>query len=162
MPRIRKLRVVSVAVPVALFVVASTAWADPLLAESMGLDVWEIGRLENDLKQANHETARLETALQDTQEIMVLNEMILRDVIDGRVELPAAAKRKWEANKYRKIIREHLDMNRTGANYEEKTAHDLYLRAIHESQKRADHDALCQRLRAEYQAAYHTLPELRN
>ncbi len=159
MPRIRKFRVVAVAVPAALLILAGTAWADPLLVESMGLDVWEIGRLEDDLKRSNRETTRLETEMVNIQELTILNEMTFQDVIAGHTEISAAAKRKWEANKHRPAVREHLSLNRKGATYEERTAHDLYIRAYHESADRPDHAAVCERLRREFFAAYGVVPE---
>lgn len=159
MPRVRKLRVVSVAVPTAFLILAGTAWADPLLAESMGLDVWQIGRLEDDLKRTQRDHAKLDLELQEVQELTVLNEATLHDVIEGRVELSAAAKQKWEANKHRPAVRDHLDRSRTGATFEEKTAHDLYVRVVRDYQRRPDYTAVCDRLRQEYVAAYHAVPD---
>lgn len=148
--RVRKVRVLAVALPVAFAVVAGTALADPVLAESMGLDVWEIGRLERDLQTQDRTAQKLEIELQGLCDLAALNEAILDDVLAGRLELSAAAGRKWELNQHRPAIREHLDYRYGGDNYERKVAQDLCARALREDRGAG----LWGRLNREYRAAY--------
>jgi hypothetical protein len=148
--RVRKVRVLAVAVPVAFVVVAGTALADPVLAESMGLDVWEIGRLERELQAEDQTALKLEADLQATRDLLALNDAILDDVITGRLELSAAAERKWELNQHRAAVRDHLDRLYAGDGYPQKFAQDLISRAKYDSRGAAVRD----RLTREYRAAY--------
>ena len=52
MRRIRKVRVLVLAVPIALAYVGGTALADPNVVQAMGLDVWRIGQLERELRMS--------------------------------------------------------------------------------------------------------------
>lgn len=155
MPRIRKVRVLSVALPITFLILAGTAYADPVLAESMGLDVWEIGQLEKDLKNSQTRGDRLEAELLNLHDVMAANDLILADVVEGRMTLPVAARRKWDLNRDRAMVRDHLDRTCTAPTYEEKTAEDLYARISSAYRDAPNSEALCRRLRAEYEAAYH-------
>lgn len=155
MPRIRKVRVLSAALPITFLILAGTAYADPLLAESMGLDVWEIGRLEQDLKTSQARGDRLEVELQGLHDMIAVNEVIAADVVAGRVTLPVAARQKWEVNRSRVALRDHLDRRYSGATYEEKMAQDLYHRIADERRDDATFGPVLARLKAEYAAAYH-------
>lgn len=152
--RIRKVRVVAVAVPVAFLVVAGTALADPVLMESMGLDVWEIGRLERELQSHDRRGDELAKELQDTLDLTATNDLIEEDVIAGRLDLPTAAARKWDLNQHRLPYRGHLDLWRKGASYEEKMAHDLYCRIANRDPATAQ--SIRDRLNREFEAAYGT------
>ncbi|QEL16332.1 hypothetical protein [Limnoglobus roseus] len=155
MTRIRNARVLSAALPITVLILAGTAYADPVLAESLGLDVWEVGRLENDLRAAEACGDRLEAEFQSLQELMAVNDVILADVAAGRLELSAAARRKWELNRHRPTIRDHLNRHCRGRTGEEKVAHDLCRRIGQEYRAAPDFDALVRRLHAEYETAYH-------
>jgi hypothetical protein len=148
--RVRKVRVLAVAVPVAFAVVAGTALADPVLVESMGLDVWEIGRLERQLQAEDRVTQKLDADLQGVQDMAALNEAILDDVIAGRLELSAAAERKWELNRHRATTLNHLDRHYAGDSYPQKVAQDLVARAGRDDRG----PGLRDRLAREYRAAY--------
>lgn len=149
--RIRKIRVFALAVPVALAVVTGTALADPLLAEAIGLDVWHVGELERSLRNSKHVENRLERELQMIIDRANVHSLLLDDLVAGRVSLRDAARQKWEMNRHRSIIIEHLDTHRCGPNYEAKMAHDLISLA---SGIASTPPGVRARLIAEYREAY--------
>ncbi len=158
MVRIRKVRVFALAVPIAFVAVAGSALADPLLAEAMGLDVWHVGQLERDLRMSRHVDIKLESELQSIMDRSAVHNLMLDDLVAARITLVEAAREKWEKNRDRAVLRDHLDRNRSGPSMEAKMAHDLIVAAF----GRDGSDELNSRLRSEYLAAYGTaLPEER-
>lgn len=161
MVRIRKLRVAILSIAVAGKFVAGIALADPLMVEALGLDVWHIGQLERDLRQAH----QLENRLEDEHQMMLdrtsVHNLIMDDLVAGRTKLPDAAARKWAMNRDREVVREFLNRARFGPTFEAKMAHDLYVLACDPCVRPFD-PKLEVRLRAEYDAAYGTsLPVVR-
>jgi hypothetical protein len=155
MRRIRMLRVCVLSVSIAITYVAGTALADPLFVEAMGLEVWQIGRLERDLKLAQVRDTRLERELQTVLDRAVVHNLMLDDLAAGRVTLAETARRKWEMNRHRLEIRDHLARNCAGPTMEARMAHDLCLKVIGNLEfERRDPRLIARRLTAEYETAY--------
>lgn len=129
MSRIRRIRVVALAVPIALGVVAGTALADPVLVEAMGLDVWHIGQLERDLQRAKGIETQLDRELQVVLDRAAVHDQILDDLVSGRLALVEAARQKWKMNRGRSVLVDHLERQCFGPTFEAKMAHDLYMNA---------------------------------
>ena len=130
MARLRKTRVVILAVSITFVYLAGTALADPLLAEAMGLDVWHIGRLERELIESRSREHKLESDFQAVLDRTAVHNHMLEDMAFGRVSLVVTARRKWEMNQNRDVIRQHLTHNRSGSSMEARMAHDLVINAI--------------------------------
>lgn len=130
MSRIRISRVAALSIPTALVIVAGTALADPVFVRAMGLDVWQIGRLENELRHARSHETRLDRELQVVLDRAALHDMMLDDLIAGRLSLVETARRKWSMNQYRDVVVDHLARNCFGPSFEAKMAYDLYQHAI--------------------------------
>lgn len=140
MVRIRKVRVFAVAVPVALLAIAGSAIADPVLAEAMGLDVWHVGQLERDLRENQRTESKLDRELQVITDRAGIHDLILDDLISGRLKLAEAARLKWEMNRDRKLMVDHLNRFRIGSSMEARMAHDLIVLANYrvESESRVE------------------------
>jgi hypothetical protein len=155
MRRYRSFRLFVLSASIALTYVAGTALADPLVVEAMGLDVWQIGRLERDLKQAQIRDTRLDRELQTVLDRAVVHNLMLDDLAEGRAPLLETARRKWESNRHRHEFREHLMRNCDGPNMEARMAHDLTKMVFDKFQfERRDSSAIARRLKAEYETAY--------
>ena len=98
MARIRFVRVLSVAVPVAVIAMLGWVVADPVLAEAAGIDVWNVGRLEDELREANVAGDQLTKVNNDNQSQYQMNQAILFDVINGKRKLAVAAEQLWKMN----------------------------------------------------------------
>lgn len=153
MIRIRKIRVAALAVPVAMIFVAGTALADPVLVEAMGLDVWHIGQLENDLRTAERADRRLERELQAVLDRTGVHNLILDDVVAGRLSLSDAARQKCELNRGRSVLFDHLKRYRFGPTVEAKMAHDLLVMACERNPGERPAE-MKRRLATEYRVAY--------
>ena len=150
MVRIRKVRVVALALPIAFAAVAGTALADPVLVEAMGLDVWHIGQLERDLRESQRRDGKLERELQCVIDRATTHNYMLDDLVAGRQSLSETARRKWEMNRDRAVLLDHLERDRLGPTPEAKMAHDL----IEFACGRDAPAGLRQSLAAQYEAAY--------
>lgn len=91
MIRIRKVRVVALAVPIALVAVAGSALADPIIAEAMGLDVWHVGQFERELRETQRIDGKLDRELQVVNDRACLHNLLLDDLVAGRLTLAEAA-----------------------------------------------------------------------
>ncbi len=129
MPRIRKVRVLILSVSIALTVVTGTALADPLVIEAMGLDVWHVGQLERELRNANVRDTKLDHELQVVMDRATIHKLMLEDLVSRRLTLQEAAQQKWEMNRNRDVLVNHLKRNRFGPTMEAKMAHDLIVMA---------------------------------
>lgn len=155
MARIRFVRVLSVAVPVA--VVAMLGWvvADPVLAEAAGLDVWNVGRLEDELRETNTAGDKLTAIHAANQSQYQLNQAILFDVIAGKRKLAVAAEQLWKMNHLLPSYVYVIPARCKGPTIIAKVAHNIMCSASQELHHTPDEQrAMIARLRAEYEAAF--------
>lgn len=132
-----------------------TTWAaDPTWAKDAGLDVWNVGRLEDQLRACRAEAARLETQEATLAYLIELNRLIVRDVADGR-PLAGAARQLWQANKDRPGFAFALATYFRGPTAEARAADHLVMRVgLDVPLPPAAKARVLVRLRAEYAAAY--------
>ncbi len=153
MPRIRKVRVMILSLSIAMTVLAGTALADPLVIEAMGLDVWHVGQLEQELRNAQVRDTKLDNELQLTIDRATIHKLMLEDMVSGRRTLQETAERKWEMNQNRDVVVNHLKRNRIGSTMEAKMAHDFIIMAIEfklEIKYRIPIKDLCEQYRIAY------------
>ncbi len=157
MRRIRKVRVFVLAVPIALAYVGGTALADPNVVQAMGLDVWRIGQLERELRMSQSRESKLERDLQTINDRATVHNLMLDDLIHGRVTLVETARRKWEMNQHRQELRDHLELHCFGPTMEARMAYDL-CESVASKWAGGNVDsagaATIRRVRAEYEVAY--------
>ncbi len=155
MARIRYVRVISVAVPIAVMVMLGWVAADPVLAEAAGIDVWNVGRLEDELRDANiagDELTKINTANQSQYQ---MNQAILYDVINGKRKLAIAADQLWKMNQQSSGYLHVIPAIRKGPTIVAKVAHNLICNASQElCQNPLQQRQVVARLRAEYEAAF--------
>lgn len=155
MPRIRPVRTLTAAL-------SGTAalWAagvsDPAWAESVGVDVWNIGRLEADLRESSATGRRWDERLEQRGVQMQRNELLAAAVWAGR-PLPGAAAQLWAENRADSGFRYAVEYTCPGPTTEARAASNLIGRVDRQLVERATPDqraAVLARLRAEYEAAY--------
>lgn len=155
MARIRFVRVLSVAVPVAVIAILGWVVADPVLAEAAGLDVWNVGRLEDELRETNTAGDKLTAIHAANQSQYQLNQAILFDVIDGKRKLAVAAEQLWKMNHLLPSYVYVIPARRKGPTIIAKVAHNIMCSASQELRgKPVEQRAMIARLRAEYEAAF--------
>lgn len=76
-----------------LLVVGVTAWyGSPVSAEELGLDIWHIGDLENQMKRGERHATDIERRGQITLERIRLRGVILANLLDGKTTLDEAGR----------------------------------------------------------------------
>jgi|GEM_PF-5102274 len=155
MARFRYIRVISVAVPIAVIAILGWVVVDPVLAEAAGIDVWNVGRLEDELRDANRKGDQLSTLNQTLQSQYQVNQAIVYDVINGKRKLTVAAEQLWKMNHQSSGYAYVITSIRKGPTIIAKVAHNIMCNATQElSQNPVQQRELVARLRAEYEAAY--------
>jgi hypothetical protein len=141
---------------IACLVFALTTWAaDPAWARSAGLDVWNVGRLENDLRHNQAEYLKLEARHELMLRQFEQNDLLVRDVFAGRRPLAEAAEVLWEANQEMPGFVAVLQVRYRGPSTTAKAAHNILERIAMGLDFPADRKAReFARLRAEYTAAF--------
>ncbi len=124
MVRIRYVRVVGVAVGVTAFFLLGLVLCDSKLAEAAGLDVWNVGRLEDQLRAANVTCDRLIVQQDANQAQFQLNRAIIYDVANGKRKLHVAAEQLWKMNGHTHGYISVIPM-RTGPTIIAKVAHNI-------------------------------------
>lgn len=132
MARIRYVRVVGVALAVAAFSMIGIVLGDAKLAEAAGLDVWNVGRLEDLLRMANVKADRLEVQLSTSHSQNQVNQSIVQDVINGKRRLLEAADQLWTMNQHTPSYVHILPGIRQGPTIVAKVAHNIMVVASQE------------------------------
>jgi hypothetical protein len=160
MPRLRPPKIVTAAAAVLVLALVCRA-ADPDWARAAGLDVWNIDREEEDLRQQGAEAARLRAWQGALEQRYELNRLLVRDVAAGRRPLAAAAEELWQGNQGMPGFRDVLERRFVGPTPVARAAHNLLVRVRHDAGLPKDAKAAALvRLRAEYAAAFGVpLPE---
>jgi hypothetical protein len=153
--RIRPARVVSTALATTAAWCVAFVVADPAFARSAGIDVWNIGTLESELRAADHGRVFLETKHIALQHIYQTNDALVQDLIEARVSLRDAAEQLMIVNRPVSGFAETLRLSYHGPNMTAKAADNLMHRVarytdLADSRKA---EALA-RLRLEYAAEY--------
>lgn len=163
MARIRYVRVISVAVPIAIVAMLGWVVVDPVLAEAAGIDVWNVGRLEDELRDANIAGDQLTKINNANQSQYQMNFAILYDVINGKRKLSVAAEQLWKMNQQSSGYSYVIPSIRKGPTIVAKVAHNVMYNASQElRQNPVQQREVVARLRAEYEAAYGVpAPELK-
>ncbi len=155
MARIRFVRVLSVAVPVSVIAMLGWVVADPVLAEAAGIDVWNVGRLEDELRETNVAGDKLTAIHAANQSQYQLNQAILFDVIDGKRKLAVAAEQLWKMNQQSPGYTYVIPARRKGPTIIAKVAHNIMYSASQELRHTPDaHRVLIARLRTEYEVTF--------
>ena len=155
MARIRFVRVLSVSVPVSVIAMLGWVVADPVLAEAAGLDVWNVGRLEDELRETNVAGDKLTAIHVANQSQYQLNQAILFDVIGGKRKLAIAAEQLWKMNQQSPGYTYVIPARRKGPTIIAKVAHNIMYSASQELRgKPVEQRAMIERLRAEYEATF--------
>ncbi len=159
MVRLQQFRLTAMVLPLLFLILAGTAFARPKLVQSLGLDVWKMRQLEEEMQSSRKLSYSLDCQSHDIQEIITLNQIILTDLIAGRLDLTQAAKQKWELNSVHDFYHNYLNRTSTATGYEAKTAHDLITQACEVCDPN-DRPFLAVRLENQYEAEYGiTLPQ---
>lgn len=155
MARIRFVRVLSVAVPVAVIAMLGWVVADPVLAEAAGIDVWNVGRLEDELRETNVAGDKLTAIHAANQSQYQLNQAILFDVIAGKRKLAVAAEQLWKMNQQSPGYTFVIPTRRKGPTIIAKVAHNImYSASLELRHCPVEQRTTIARLQAEYEAAY--------
>jgi hypothetical protein len=155
MARIRPNRVPAAAGTAAAIFFLTTWASDPAWARAAGLDVWNVGRLEGQLRASRVEAVRLENREAAFQHQYELNRLLVLDVAAGRRPLAAAAADLWAMNKDRPGYAYNMDRTFRGPTVQAKAAHHiLYRIALENDLTPAEKAAALARLRPEYAAAF--------
>ena len=155
MDRIRYIHLISAAVAVTFFIILSWFAFDPTSAEAAGMDVWNIGRLEVELRESNARGSRLNAEHATNQAQIEVNQSILYDVINGKRTLAEAANQLWKMNQDSPGYTDFIPKARRGPTMLAKVAHNIIVRASQElHEKPTGRRALIARLRAEYVVAF--------
>jgi len=142
-------------VPIAVIAILGWVVVDPVLAEAAGIDVWNVGRLEDELRDANRKGDQLSTLNQTLQSQYQVNQAIVYDVINGKRKLTVAAEQLWKMNHQSSGYAYVITSIRKGPTIIAKVAHNIMCNATQElSQNPVQQRELVARLRAEYEAAY--------
>ncbi len=155
MDRIRYIHLFSATVAVTFFTILCWFAIDRASAEFAGMDVWNIGRLEVELRDTNAKGNQLNAEHATSQAQIEVNQSILYDVIDGKWKLAAAANQLWKMNLLSPGYSDVIPKSRQGPTILAKVAHNIIVRAAQELyEKPTGRRALIARLRAEYEAAF--------
>ena len=155
MDRIRYIQLFSAARAVIFFGILSWFAIDSAAAEAAGMDVWNIGRLEVELRDTNARGDRLNAEQATNQAQIEVNQSILYDVINGKRKLVEAANQLWIMNQDSPGYADVIPKSRRGPTILAKVAHNIIVRASQELRHTPDEQrATIARLRAEYEAAF--------
>jgi hypothetical protein len=155
MARIRPNRVPAAAGTAAAIFVLTTWAGDPAWARAAGLDVWNVGRLEDQLRASRAEAVRLENQEAAYLHQYEVNRLLVLDVAAGRRPLAEAADALWGMNKDRPGYAYNLDRNFRGPTVQARAAHHiLYRIAMEDDLPPAEKAAALARLRPAYAAAF--------
>jgi hypothetical protein len=135
-----------------------SAWAaDPVWVRVAGLDAWNIGRLEDELRACAAENDRLDREWEESAVRSAANWELIRAVADGRRPLGAAAADALRLNAGNPGFLATLDFAHPAPTREAQAALNLIARVatLPELYEPAKSLALT-RLRAEYAAEYQT------
>ncbi len=162
MDRIRYIQLFSAAIAVTFFGILSWFAIDSATAEAAGMDVWNIGRLEVELRDTNARGDRLNAEQATNQAQIEVNQSILYDVINGKRKLAEAAGQLWKMNLHSPGYTDVIPKSRRGPTILAKVAHNIIVRAAQELyEKPTGRRALIARLRAEYEMAFGVIaPEI--
>ncbi len=155
MVRIHYVRVVVVAVAVTAISMVGIVLGDSQMVEAAGLDVWNVGRLEDQLRAANVTSERLIVQQDANQSQFQLNRTIVYDVINGKRKLHDAAEQLWKMNGHTHGYMYVIPTTRSGPTIIAKVAHNIIALIVTELQQNPiQRIATIHRLRAEYEATY--------
>ncbi|WP_149108748.1 hypothetical protein [Limnoglobus roseus] len=115
-------------------------------------------QLVAEMESSKELSSSLDRQSHNIQDVITFNQLVLDDVIAGRIELTEAAKQKWEVNGVNDFFQTYLTRVSSAPGYEAKTAHDLLVQARDLCAK-SDLPAVSSRLRQQYEAGYGPLPE---
>jgi hypothetical protein len=155
MARVRPTRILTAA-GMAAAIFCLTTWAsDPAWARAAGLDVWNVGRLEDQLRACHAEAVRLENQEAAFMHQFETNRLLILDVAAGRRPLAEAAGDLWAMNRDRVGYAYNLDRNFRGPTPQARAAHHiLYRIAIEHDLAPAEKAAALARLRPDYAAEF--------
>lgn len=129
--------------------------ADPAWARSAGLDVWNVGRLEDELRKSRAEYLDLEARHVAMREQFEANDQLVRDVYAGRRRLADAAAVLWETNQDMPGFVAVVTAYFRGPTDTAKSAHNILNRIEIDTDLPAGEKARAlARLRSEYAAAF--------
>lgn len=134
----------------ALAVTAAVLAGHPTLARSVGMDVWNVPELRQQLDNASGENRRLNTEDDIVLQRIARKETIVRELIAGRATLADATALFGELNAARPLALEAVRDAYPGATDQEKTARNVIAYALGRATG-ADRGALSRRLEAELQ-----------
>lgn len=134
----------------ALTVSAAVLAGHPTLARSVGMDVWNVPELQQQLDNASGESHRLSTEDDIVLQRIAKKETIVKELIAGRATLADATARFGELNAARPLALETVRDAYPGATDQEKTARNVIAYALGRTPV-ADRGALSRRLEAELQ-----------
>lgn len=157
MKRIRPSRVIPTAVGCVLACSMVTWATDPAWARSMGVDVWNVGALENQLQESEWERSRLERLHLNIVLQYEANLALVQAVHDGQIPLQEASAQMLKCNEFMPGYMEALKYRHKGETLEARAAHNLVIR-INQDHRFSAEDKLrtCQRLGQEYLQTYGT------
>jgi hypothetical protein len=153
-PRPARPLVAALAVTVAAWLAAAAA--DPAWAQAIGVDVWNVGRLEADLAASAAAGERLRAAGDWQLARFEMNQQVVAELAAGRVRLLDAAREMYEGNRdvpgYRAMLPARFPHAPTP---EAQSASDLLYRVrIVLDKQPARREAALARLQAEYDATF--------
>lgn len=122
----------------------------PTLARSVGMDVWNVPELQQQLDAASDESARLRTEDDVVLQRIAVKEAIVKELIAGHTTLAETTDRFAEMNANRPQALAVIRLAYPGATDQEKTARNVISYALGRTPV-ADRAALSRRLEAELQ-----------
>lgn len=155
MVRFRYVRVVGVAVAITGLFMVGLVLCDTKMSEAAGLDVWNVGRLEDQLRVANIMGDLLALKQSANLSQFQLNRAIIYDVANGKRKLHDAAEQLWKMNQHTHGYIYIIPTTRSGPTIIAKVAHNIIAILVAELMPYPIHrEATIARLRAEYEATY--------
>ncbi len=125
MRRIRYGRVFGFAIPATLILIASTAIGDPVWARAVGIDVWNMGHLEGSLRQYQKASQRLDNEILSAQNQHRINQLLVADLMEDKIELASAATQYFEMNRNGVGFLSALEFYCDGPTLQARSAHCL-------------------------------------
>lgn len=151
----RRTRTLRAAVPAVVATGLFAVWAaDPAWAQALGVDVWNLGRLEDKLRSIRVEEDQLAAEFDRVSAQHRVNDLVIEDVIEGRLPLPAAAGQMWAMNRTRAGYEFAIRGVYRGATPLARAADQIVTRAEHAIEDPARRAAVIARLRSEYATAF--------
>jgi hypothetical protein len=132
---------------------------DPAWAQTAGLDVWNLGRLEDQMTEADVTRDKLAAREAFNERLYETNRRIVAEAMAGRQSLSDAAADLWQLNRDVPEYVAVLDVQFRGPTAEARAADNLIRRArMSWHTTAAERTAAVDRLTAEYRAMYGTEP----